>query len=153
MARGALWWAFSTQRALVAGDVLGRVEDLARVARAEFVDEVILAIPDQRDVARRVIREARRNRLNIRVIPDLYGCEQAKWAAPPWWLEYFGDLPVLRLHEERSAAAGPVLEARARHYAVCDGPACDCASAGCHRAGDQSRLRPDPCSTGRSEWG
>ena len=95
--------------ALVAGDVLGRIEDLARVARAQFVDEVILAIPDQREVARRVIREARHNRLNIRVIPDLYGCEQASGRAP-LVVEYFGDLPVLRLHEERSAAAGLFLK-------------------------------------------
>ena len=58
----------------MSGDVLGRVEDLARIARAEFVDEIILAIPDQHDLARRVVREARRNRLNIRVIPDLYDC-------------------------------------------------------------------------------
>jgi exopolysaccharide biosynthesis polyprenyl glycosylphosphotransferase len=96
---------FLDASALVAGDVLGRVEDLARVARARFVDEVILAIPDQREVARRVIREARHNRLDIRVIPELYGCGPASERAPVV-LEYFGGLPVLRLHEERSAATG-----------------------------------------------
>jgi FlaA1/EpsC-like NDP-sugar epimerase len=32
------------------GDVLGRVENLARISRAEFVDEIILAIPNQHDL-------------------------------------------------------------------------------------------------------
>jgi FlaA1/EpsC-like NDP-sugar epimerase len=38
---------FVDERQSVGGDVLGRVDDLARIARSEFVDEVILAIPDQ----------------------------------------------------------------------------------------------------------
>ena len=63
---------FLDESELVAGDVLGRVKNLARIARREFVDEVILAIPDRRDLAKWVVREARRNRLNIRVVPDLY---------------------------------------------------------------------------------
>jgi exopolysaccharide biosynthesis polyprenyl glycosylphosphotransferase len=90
--------------ALVEGDVLGRVEDLARIARAQFVDEVILAIPGQYEVARRVIREAQRNRLNIRVIPD-YDYEPDPKPSP-MVLEYFGGLPVLALHEEKAATAG-----------------------------------------------
>jgi FlaA1/EpsC-like NDP-sugar epimerase len=55
------------------GDVLGRVEHLTQIARAEFVDEIILAIPNQHDLALRVIREARRSRLDVRAVPDLYG--------------------------------------------------------------------------------
>jgi len=104
---------FLDESAQVAGDVLGRVQDLARIARGEFVDEVILAIPEQRDLARRVIREARRNRLNIRAIPDLYGHEgrHERGLEPDHEpsllvLEYFGDLPVLTLHEEKAPTAG-----------------------------------------------
>jgi FlaA1/EpsC-like NDP-sugar epimerase len=37
------------------GNVRGRVRDLARVARSEFVDEIIVAIPQQRDLARWVV--------------------------------------------------------------------------------------------------
>jgi exopolysaccharide biosynthesis polyprenyl glycosylphosphotransferase len=93
----------------VTGDVLGRVENLARIARAEFVDEIILAIPNQHDLALQVIREARRNRLNIRAVPDLYGygwdhncgAERGRLG-----LEYFGDLPVLTLHEEKALTSG-----------------------------------------------
>ena len=93
----------------LSGDVLGRVENLARIARAEFVDEIILAIPNQHDLALRVIREARRNRLDIRAVPDLYGygwdpdCGSARGRLG---LEYFGDLPVLTLHEEKAPTSG-----------------------------------------------
>jgi exopolysaccharide biosynthesis polyprenyl glycosylphosphotransferase len=93
---------FLDQTERVAGEVLGRVENLAHIARTEFVDEIILAIPNQHDLALRVIRDARRNRLDVKAIPDLYGygwnpsgaAERARLA-----LEYFGDVPVLTLHE------------------------------------------------------
>jgi exopolysaccharide biosynthesis polyprenyl glycosylphosphotransferase len=98
---------FVDDREAVEGDVLGRLSDLTRIARSEFVDEVILAIPDQPELARWVIRESRRNRLNIRVIPDLYGQpEQSRDRQPnPLVLEYFGGLPVLALHQEKTPAS------------------------------------------------
>ena len=102
---------FLDERELVAGDVLGRVKNLARIARREFVDEVILAIPDRRDLAKWVVREARRNRLNIRAVPDLYDydCQPAQESGPEpgqLALQYFGDVPVLTLHEEKPPASG-----------------------------------------------
>ena len=84
-----------------AAGVLGDVGDLARVARAEFVDEIILTQDARRDVVRRVIREARRNRLDVKVVPDLYGM-----AAEPIAVERFGGTPVLTLHEEPIPAVG-----------------------------------------------
>jgi len=112
---------FVDEREPVGGNVLGRVADLARIARREFVDEVILAIPDQPDLARRVIRESRRNRLNIRVIPDLFdddgrhnrgfegggeGGQAGDRLSSPLVLEYFGGLPVLALHQEKAPRSG-----------------------------------------------
>jgi CoA-binding domain len=94
---------------MLTGDVLGRVENLAHIARAEFVDEIILAIPNQHDLALRVIQEARRNRLNIRAVPDLYGYgwdHQSGAERCRLGLEYFGDLPVLTLHEEKAPTSG-----------------------------------------------
>jgi len=95
---------FLDQTERVSGEVLGRIENLAHIARTQFVDEIILAIPNQHDLALRVIRDARRNRLDVRAIPDLYGYgwnpsgshERSRLA-----LEYFGDLPILTLHEEK----------------------------------------------------
>jgi len=80
----------------VGGDVLGRVEDLARVARAEFVDEVILTAQTPRNLAQWVIREARRNRLDIKIAPDLFGAE----TFPTIEVENLGTLPVLTIHRE-----------------------------------------------------
>jgi exopolysaccharide biosynthesis polyprenyl glycosylphosphotransferase len=79
------------------GDVHGRVEDLARILRTNFVDEIILTAPQQPDIARRVIREARRNQIDVKVVPDLFGFEPDD----PLVFEKFGNIPVLTLREER----------------------------------------------------
>src|SRR5580692_6435401 len=81
----------------IGGDVRGRLEDLSRIARTAFVDEIILTAPQQPDSARRVIREARRNQIDIKVVPDLFGFEPDD----PLVFERFGNIPVLTLREER----------------------------------------------------
>lgn len=75
--------------------VLGRIEELAQVARAHFVDEVFISIPSEREIVKKVTLEARRNRLEVRVIPDLY--DGLGWEAP---LEHLGDFPVMTLHRQ-----------------------------------------------------
>jgi exopolysaccharide biosynthesis polyprenyl glycosylphosphotransferase len=81
----------------IGGDVHGRVEDLSRILRTDFVDEIILTGPLHADVARRVIREARRNQIDVKVVPDLFGFEPDD----PLVLERFGNISVLTLREER----------------------------------------------------
>jgi exopolysaccharide biosynthesis polyprenyl glycosylphosphotransferase len=81
----------------IGGDVHGRVEDLAHIVRSDFVDEIILTAPQQPEVARRVIREARRNHIDVKVVPDLFGFEPDD----PLVFEKFGNIPVLTLREER----------------------------------------------------
>jgi len=96
---------FLTEGGPVGGDVLGTVEDLARVARAEFVDEVLLAIPEDRDLTRRVIREARRSRLDVKIVPDLFG-----FKAQSEVLESLGSIPVVTLYQEPIPAFGLFLK-------------------------------------------
>ena len=79
------------------GEVKGRVEDLSRIARTDFVDEIILATPQHPEIARRVIREARRNQIDVKLVPDLFGFEPDD----PLVFEKFGNIPVLTLREER----------------------------------------------------
>lgn len=86
---------FLDQKQLVAGDVLGRVEDIGTVARKVFADEIIIAVPPHSDSARRAIWEARRNHLDITVVPDLLGAEPAHIA-----LETVGELRLLKLWEK-----------------------------------------------------
>ena len=76
--------------------VIGRVSDLARLARTGFVDEVILAAPHDRPLMQQVLREARRLRLDVKLVPELFGCP------PRGEVERVGDLPVISLHAERS---------------------------------------------------
>jgi exopolysaccharide biosynthesis polyprenyl glycosylphosphotransferase len=86
----------------IGGDVHGRLDDLARIARTDFVDEIILTAPHQPDLARRVIREARRNQIDVKVVPDLFGFEPDD----PLVFEKFGNIPVLTLREERMPRLG-----------------------------------------------
>lgn len=81
----------------IGGDVHGRVEDLARIARANFIDEIILTAPQRPDVARRSIREARRNQIDVKIVPDLFGFEPDD----PLVFERFGNVPVLTLRAEQ----------------------------------------------------
>jgi len=90
----------------IGGDVQGRLDDLARVARTDFVDEIILTAPHQPDLARRVIQEARRNRIDVKVVPDLFGFEPDD----PLVFEKFGNIPVLTLREERMPKFGLFLK-------------------------------------------
>ena len=80
--------------------VLGRVEDLEWLARAEFIDEVILALPDQPERTRRAAAIALRNHLDLRAVPDL---PPAFW--PDAATDRIGDVPVVTLHREALPSA------------------------------------------------
>lgn len=73
--------------------MLGKVEDLSRIAKAEFLDEVFITIPSERELVKRIAAEARQNRLDVKVVPELY--DGLAWNAP---LHHIGDFPVMELH-------------------------------------------------------
>jgi exopolysaccharide biosynthesis polyprenyl glycosylphosphotransferase len=91
---------FLDDRKLPGKGVMGRTSDLAELARTAFVDEVILAAPHDRDLALRVLRAARQLRLDVKMAPDLFGCE------PMRETERIGDMPLISLHEERLPVVG-----------------------------------------------
>lgn len=72
---------------------LGKIDDLSRIARAEFIDDVFITIPSERELVKRIAVEARQNRLNVKVIPELY--DGLGWQAP---LRHVGDFPVMEIH-------------------------------------------------------
>ena len=100
----ALYGLLDNDRPLGNG-VIGRVSDLARIARTGFVDEVILAAPQDRAMTVQVVREAQRLRLDVEIVPDLFGCRQAGAE-----IEHVGELPVISLHAERLPALSLVLK-------------------------------------------
>ena len=76
-------------------DVLGRVEDLEWLARGEFIDEVILALPGEPERTREAAEAALRNHLDIRAVPDL---PPGPW--PDATVDSIGEVPVVTLHRE-----------------------------------------------------
>jgi exopolysaccharide biosynthesis polyprenyl glycosylphosphotransferase len=85
--------------------ILGRIEDLAQVARAQFVDGVFITIPSQRELVKNVAIEARGLRLDVKVIPELY--DGLGWNAP---VRYVGNFPVMELHWEPIPTVGLLLK-------------------------------------------
>lgn len=81
--------------------LIGKIEDLPRIARAEFVDEVFITIPSERELVKNVAAVARRNRLNVKVIPELY--DGLAWGAS---IQHVGDFPIMELHWEPIPAFG-----------------------------------------------
>ena len=75
--------------------MLGRIEDLEWLARADFVDEVIVALPNQPAQAREAAAIAYRNHLDIRMVLDL---PPGSW--PDAAVERIGGIPVITLHQE-----------------------------------------------------
>jgi exopolysaccharide biosynthesis polyprenyl glycosylphosphotransferase len=86
---------FLDDRKTLANGIIGRTSDLAKLARTEFVDEIILAAPHDRDLTLRVLREARKLRLDVKMVPDLFGCESTREP------ERIGGVPLICLHQER----------------------------------------------------
>lgn len=79
----------------VVGDVLGRIQNLAAVARREFIDEVIITVPQHSEVARKAIWQARRNHIDVKLVADLHGADPAQTR-----LEAFREIPIITLWEE-----------------------------------------------------
>jgi exopolysaccharide biosynthesis polyprenyl glycosylphosphotransferase len=71
------------------GNVLGSIDDLPRLCRRHFVDEIVICGQDRATV-KRVIEEARLCGVGVRVVPDLY--DGMAWGAQ---LDYLGDFPSL----------------------------------------------------------
>lgn len=81
--------------------LLGKIEDLPRIAKAQFADEVFISIPSERELVKKVAVEARRHRLAVKVVPELY--DGFGWNAP---ISHIGGFPVMELHWEPIPAIG-----------------------------------------------
>jgi len=86
-------------------DVIGRISDLAFMARKGYVDEVILAAPHDGELTLRVLREARRLRLDVEIVPELFGSDPAEPV-----VEQVGGLPVICVHAEQPPLAELVMK-------------------------------------------
>jgi exopolysaccharide biosynthesis polyprenyl glycosylphosphotransferase len=82
-------------------NVLGTVQDLRRIALEEFVDQLFIALPADRELVKYAFLEARRLRLDLNVVPDIY--DGLGWHAP---VHAIGGFPVLELHGQPIPALG-----------------------------------------------
>ena len=84
--------------------VIGRISELAELSRTRFIDEIILAGPHDGEKTLRVLRAAQQLRLDVKMAPDLFGCE------PTGGTERIGGIPLICLHEEQLPVAGLLLK-------------------------------------------
>ncbi len=71
---------------------LGTIGDFSRVVRAQFIDEVFITIPSERELVKSITVESRRHRLDVKVVPELY--DGLAWHAP---ICHIGDFPLMDL--------------------------------------------------------
>jgi exopolysaccharide biosynthesis polyprenyl glycosylphosphotransferase len=81
--------------------VLGGVNELRKVALAQFADEVFVTLPADGPMIKQLFLEARDLRLDLHVLPDLY--DGLAWRAP---LHMIGGFPILELHREPIPTTG-----------------------------------------------
>jgi len=81
--------------------ILGSIRDLNKVAREQFVDQLFITLPADREVVKHICMEAQRMRLNLCVVPDLY--DGLGWHAP---LSSIGGFPVIELYGQPIPAFG-----------------------------------------------
>ncbi len=85
--------------------VLGKVEDLHRLALVNFVDEVFVTVPSEKETVAQVMIEARRHHFDVAVVPELF--DGVGWRVP---IRYVGDFPVMELLREPIPAFGLFLK-------------------------------------------
>lgn len=81
--------------------VLGSAGELRRVALAQFADAVFITPPADHETVKTVFLEARKLRLDLHLLPELYG--GLAWRAP---LHNIGGFPLLKLYSEPIPALG-----------------------------------------------
>jgi exopolysaccharide biosynthesis polyprenyl glycosylphosphotransferase len=77
------------------------LRDLRKIALGQFADRLFVTLPADREVVKEIFLEARRLRMNLNVVPDIY--DGLGWRAP---VETIGGFPVIELHGEPIPAMG-----------------------------------------------
>jgi len=85
--------------------LLGRIEEFSQVARAHFIDEILIVPPAERDVITKLVWDARQQRINVKIVPDvLVGLgRRTRW-------DYVGEFPVAEIYREPIPVFGLVLK-------------------------------------------
>ena len=85
--------------------VLGTVDDLQKIALTQFVDELFITLPADRELVKKTVVEARELGLGLKLVPDLY--DGFGWKVP---LHMIGGFPVMDLLWQPIPAVGLALK-------------------------------------------
>jgi exopolysaccharide biosynthesis polyprenyl glycosylphosphotransferase len=85
--------------------VLGHINEFCDIVRAYFIDEVLVFLPEERELVKELIAEARRCGINLHVVPDSY--DGLAWGAP---IEHLGPFPTIQIHERPIPVFGLILK-------------------------------------------
>jgi exopolysaccharide biosynthesis polyprenyl glycosylphosphotransferase len=77
-------------------NILGKLESFSIVAKKYFIDEVIVSIPSERKAVSDLIKQAKKMRLGLRVIPDSF-----EEPLPALEISYLGIIPLLTYKERK----------------------------------------------------
>lgn len=86
-------------------DVVGSLTTLFQHARQQFVDEIFFTTRCDRDTVQGVLEQARRQGVDLRLVPDLY--DGLAWNSP---VEFIGQFPTIPLHSGRVPELGLVFK-------------------------------------------
>jgi len=81
--------------------ILGPISDLRKVVLTQFVDELFVTLPSERELVKEIVLEARELRLGLKLLPDLY--DGLGWRAP---LHTIGGFPVMDLQWQPIPSVG-----------------------------------------------
>ncbi len=81
--------------------VLGGLERLRSVVRTDFIEEVIITIPSERQLVQQVVAEAQAYGVRVKVVPELF--DGLGLQAP---IDYVGRFPTMELHRQPIPVAG-----------------------------------------------
>jgi exopolysaccharide biosynthesis polyprenyl glycosylphosphotransferase len=85
--------------------ILGKLGELERVLAEQFIDQVFVTPPIDREVVKQFVLVARQLRLGLKVVPDLY--DGIGWRAP---VHAIGGFPLLELNENPIPGLGVAIK-------------------------------------------
>lgn len=79
-------------------DILGRIDELSRILQSQFIDEVFVTIPSERELVKNVTKHALSYKADVKIIPDLL--DGLVPQSRPLSLGLLGDLPVMEIYRK-----------------------------------------------------
>ena len=84
---------------------LGYIDDLQDIVRAYFIDEILVFLPEERELVKKLIAESQKCGISLRVVPDSY--DGLAWGAP---IQNLGPFSAIQVHERQMPVVGLILK-------------------------------------------